>query len=614
MNRQRRRASAKPSGISAAPREATPAALFEAGLRLLQTGQLVEAEKCGRQALAIDSGHADSLHLMGLLCLLSKHFDLAVEWFAQAIQIKSDVADYFFNLAVALQHQGRIDDAIKSYDRGLTLNGDFAEGWYRLAQLLLQQGRRDEASLTIDQAIKTNPRYLEAVNASALLHFDAGSYDAAIARFDQSLQIKPGDPGAFHLRGVARLRLKRFDEAHADIARALELAPDHPEVTTNLGLVLQRTGRHEEAMVYFDRALALKPDLADAFNHRGTSLQDLHRFDEALANFECAVAVKADYADAHWNAALLRLLLGDFAKGWAGREWGRKCKAVGFVDRRFAQPLWLGEEQLKDKTILLHSDEGLGDTIQFSRYAPLVAATGARVILEVQDLLHPLLTGIEGVALCQPKSASRLPDFDLHCPLSSLPLALGTRLETIPPAPALPPPPEALVQTWQARLGPHEKLRVGLVWSGNPAHGNDRNRSIPLRMLSVLLDIDASFVSLQKDPRPDDAAVLRAHPKILDPTEHFTDFVQTAALISCLDLVITVDTSVAHLSGALRRPTWILLPFTPDYRWLLGRDDSPWYPTVRLFRQTAPRDYASVLERVREELNRALPSFGPIGK
>lgn len=611
MNRRRRRDSTKPSGIPPAPREPTPAAFLEAGLRLLRAGQLLEAERCGRQALAIDPAHADSLHLMGLLCLVSKQFDLAVQWFAQAIRIKADVGDYFFNLAVALQHQGRIDDAIKSYDRGLTLKKDFAEGWYKLAQLLLQRDRQVEAGLALDQAIEVKPHYLEAVNTSARLHLEAGNCDLAIARFDQSLQIKPDDPGAFYWRGVARLRLKRFEEAYADIAKALELAPDHPEVTTNLGLALLKLGRQEEAVVYLDRALALEPDRADAFNHRGTALLELHRFDEALASFQSAVTLRPDYAEAHWNAALLRLTLGDFAKGWAGREWGRKCKAVGFVDRQFAQPLWLGERPLEGKTILLHSDEGLGDAIQFSRYAPLVAAAGARVILEVQDALHPLLTGIEGVALCLPKSASPLPDFDLHCPLSSLPLAFGTMLETIPPAPALPHLPEDLVQVWQARLGPREKPRVGLVWSGNPTHSNDRNRSIPLRSLSVILvDIDASFVSLQKDPRPEDAAVLRAQREILDPTEHLTDFVQTAALISCLDLVITVDTSVAHLSGALRRPTWVLLPFTPDYRWLLGRDDSPWYPTVRLFRQTAPRDYASVLKRVREELRRALPALG----
>jgi hypothetical protein len=209
---------------------------------------------------------------------------------------------------------------------------------------------------------------------------------------------------------------------------------------------------------------------------------------------------------------------------------------------------------------LLHSDEGLGDTIQFSRYASLVAEQGARVILEVQTALHGLLSGIEGVSLCLPKSASSLPDFDLHCPLSSLPLAFGTRLETIPSmARYVPAPPAALMQSWEARLGSHDRLRVGLVWSGNPVHLNDHNRSISLQRLSAILDADAIFISLQKDPRPDDRATLLARTDIVDLTEELTSFVETAALISCLDLVITVDTSVAHLAGALGRPTWILL-------------------------------------------------------
>jgi hypothetical protein len=217
------------------------------------------------------------------------------------------------------------------------------------------------------------------------------------------------------------------------------------------------------------------------------------------------------------------------------------------------------------KTILLHSDEGLGDTIQFSRYASLVAGRGARVILE-----------------------------------------------TIPSmARYVPAPPAALVQSWQARLGSHDRLRVGLVWSGNPVHLNDHNRSISLRRLSAILDADASFISLQKDPRPDDKATLLARTDIVDLTEELASFVETAALISCLDLVITVDTSVAHLAGALARPTWILLPYTPDYRWLLDRDDSPWYPTVRLFRQSATREYGSVLERVRAELQALVAAFRP---
>jgi hypothetical protein len=217
--------------------------------------------------------------------------------------------------------------------------------------------------------------------------------------------------------------------------------------------------------------------------------------------------------------------------------------------------------------------------------------------------VYPLLSALSGVSQSFPKSASTLPAFDMHCAMSSLPLAFGTRLDTIPfgilylPAPA-----ESRVQAWQDRLGPHNKLRVGLVWSGNPNHSNDHNRSVPLRTLSRLLDADATFVSLQKDVRPDDAAALRKRSDIIDLTADLTDFVATAALVSCLDLVITVDTSVAHLAGAMGCPTWILLPYTPDYRWLLDRDDSPWYPTVRLFRQTETRDYVTVVDRVRTAL------------
>jgi len=266
--------------------------------------------------------------------------------------------------------------------------------------------------------------------------------------------------------------------------------------------------------------------------------------------------------------------------------------------------MWRGEEEIEGKTILVCADEGLGDTIQFARYAPMLAERGARVILAVQDPLHRLLTGLGGVTQCVPMSASnKWPAFEMHCPISSLPLAFRTRLDTIPSATSyLPPPATSQVQAWEDRLGPHTKLRVGLVWSGSPTNTNDRIRSIPLRTLSGILDVDATFVSLQKDLRSDDREVLRERSEIIDLTGHLTDFAETAALVCCLDLVITVDTSVAHLAGALGRPTWIMLPWTPDYRWLLGREDSPWYPTVRLFRQAETRDYASVIDRVRSEL------------
>jgi tetratricopeptide (TPR) repeat protein len=613
MDRHQRQAFATQSERSSSPTHLdAPEAFFEAGLRLLKAGDLVEAEKCGRQALTLDAGHADSLHLMGLLCFAAKHHDLAVEWFVRAIRQNPDVADYFSSLGTVLRQQGRLDDAIKSFDRALVLKPDRSEAWYELGEILRQQKRHDEALLSFNQALKLDPSYREAVNASALSYFEIGHYEEAMLCFERSLAIDPSQAGAFHWKGICQLRLQRFEGALADCMRAIELAPDSADIINNTGLVLQRLGRNAEALVYFDRATELDPRFALAFNHRGTSLSELRRFDEALASFGRAIALDPEYADAHWNRALLQLLLGDFASGWPAREWGRKSQAVGFVDRGFAKPFWQGDAPVAGKTILLHSDEGLGDTIQFSRYATMVARLGARVILEVQDLVHPLLTAIEDVALCLPKTGTVLPDFDLHSPLSSLPLAFGTRLETIPSmASYLPTPPEARVQAWAERLGTHDKFRVGLVWSGNPAHGNDRNRSMPLATLSSILDVGACFVSLQKDVRSNDRATLSERKEITDLTGELSDFVDTAALLACLDLVITVDTSVAHLAGALGRPTWILLPYTPDYRWLLGRDDSPWYPTVRLFRQGEERDYAAVLIQVRSELQKLVAAFEP---
>jgi hypothetical protein len=273
-------------------------------------------------------------------------------------------------------------------------------------------------------------------------------------------------------------------------------------------------------------------------------------------------------------------------------------------------PMWLGEEPIAGKTILICADEGLGDSIQYARYLPMLAARGARVILVVEPVLCPLLAGIEGVSQCLPKlEGTVLPPYDLHCAINSLPLAFATRLDSIPNKPYLPPPTQDRVQAWEGRLGPHEKLRVGLVWSGNPDQRNDRNRSMSFRTLSRILDVDATFVSLQKQIRPQDAEALRETPDVIDLTKDLTDFAETAALLSCLDLVISVCTSVAHLAAARGRPTWILLSRLADYRWMFDRDDSPWYPSVRLFRQDESRDYAGVLDRVRAELAKLAESF-----
>jgi hypothetical protein len=382
-------------------------------------------------------------------------------------------------------------------------------------------------------------------------------------------------------------------------------------VHNGLGTVLQAFGRNDEALLCFDRALQLRPNYPEALTNRGDVLSELRRFDEALSSFDQAAAINQEYPPARWNSAMLRLQMGDFEAGWAGREWRWKCPELRLIDRQFSQPVWLGDSPIAGKTVLLHSDEGLGDAIHFARYVSMVAALGATVILEVPDALQPLLTDLPGISQCLPKSGGELPPFDLHCPLTSLPLAFKTRLETIPAENSyLPSPAVDRTLRWEDRLGPHDRLRVGLVWSGNPKHKNDYNRSVPLRILSGILDADATFVSLQKDAKSDDKAVLLDRSQIVDLTASLTDFAETAALISCLDLVISVDTSVAHLAGALGQPTWILLPYTPDYRWLLDRDDSPWYPTVRLFRQTETREWPSVLDRVRAELQGLIAGSG----
>jgi tetratricopeptide (TPR) repeat protein len=605
------RAAAQAGDSSSFARKDTPAAWFEAGLRLMQAGELAQAEQCGRSALALDQGHADSLHLMGMLCVASKQYDLAIEWFAMAIRQNPGIADYFCNLATALQRKDRVDEAIRCLDRALTINPDQAEVWYRMGELLQQQKRRDEAVLSFDQALRVKPDYREAANASGLLYFEAKRHEEALARFTRSAEIDPTQAGAYNFISRCQWPLRRFDEALANGHKAYALAPDAPEISKNIGLILQKLERHDEAMEWFDRALSLRPDFTPALNDRSTSLFAQRRIEEAFADLDRAIALDPECADYHWNRALFQLLIGNFDEGWQGREWGRKCALVGFVDRKFEQPRWFGELPIAGKTILLHSDEGLGDTIQYSRYAAKVAALGARVILEIELPLHPLLTGVEGVSLCVPKiEGEPLPDFDLHCPLSGLPLAFRTRLDTIPAARAyLPPLPQSRLREWRDRLGAHDRLRVGLVWSGNPRHGNDRARSTTLATMSAILDPRVHFYSLQKEPRPEDQATLRERSDIIDLTGHLSDFVETAALISCLDLVVTVDTSVAHLSAALGCPTWILLPYTPDYRWLLGRDDSPWYPGVCLFRQDESRDYAKVLVRVREEMEKMIAAF-----
>jgi tetratricopeptide (TPR) repeat protein len=604
MNRRNRRAAAPPSRTSSpkASSNATPAsapALCEAGFGHFRAGRYLDAQIACQQALAADPDHADSLHLMGLLSGQAQNHDLAVEWIARAIR-QDPKAEYLSTLGGTLRQQERFEEALKAYDKAVQLKPEDTSLWINLGSVLFDLARLDEALLAFQHALKLDLRHWDAAYRCGFILEKLTRSAEALTYFDLGDALKPNHAPIVQMRAMSLLKLKRFEEALASGLQAYALDPGRPDTCNNIGATLQSLGRDEEALVWFDKALALKPDYMTVLSNKASSLQQVHRFDEAAATYRYMKTIDPSYALADWDLALINMRAGNFEAGWAGRESRWKAHEVNYP--KFSQPMWLGQENIAGKTILICSDEGLGDSIQFARYLPMVAARGARVILVVADAAYPLLSALPGVSQSFRKSDTVFPPFDMHCATSSLPLAFGTRLDTIPAdIPYLPAPAPDRVQAWEDRLGPRSKLRVGLVWSGNPIHSNDHNRSVPLQKFSGILDVDASFVSLQKGAKPADLEVL-AQTEIIDLTAGLTDFNETAALIRCLDLVITVDTSVAHLAGALGCPTWILLPYTPDYRWLLGRDDSPWYPTMRLFRQSAARDYAEVLDRVRAEL------------
>ena len=432
--------------------------------------------------------------------------------------------------------------------------------------------------------------------------YTAGNFAEAEHLCKAILNAQADHFNALHLLGVIC-----GIQGHAELGleylrKATAINPHSAAACWHMGIALADLRRPEEAVASFDRALELQPDYVEALVNRGNLLQELRRPEDALRSFSRAVELRPGFAIAHYNEGLCRLQIGDFENGWRAHEWRMQVEQLDKAKRDFKPPLWLGEEPLLGKTILLHAEQGLGDTIQFCRYARLVASQGATVLMEVQPWLKSLLTQVEGVNRLF-VFGETLPAFDCHCPLLSLPLAFKTTLESIPPdVPYLGSDPIA-VSKWRSKLSNPTLPRVGLVWSGATTHRNDHNRSIPLANFAWLVSDRVQLVSLQKEVRAADKLVLDERKDIQYLGDDLDDFTDTAALVELMDLVITVDTVVAHLAGAMGKPVWILLPFNPDWRWLLEREDSPWYPTARLFRQPAPGDWNSVIARLKSELD-----------
>jgi tetratricopeptide (TPR) repeat protein len=525
-------------------------------------------------------------------------------------------------IALLLQH--RPAEAIACFERALALRPDHAQAHYHLGIALMQTSRLDDAAAQFERALAIMPDYAQAHVGLGAVRMGQEKLVAALAAFERALAIQPGNIDALNNRGSALRNLKRFADALESYDRVLTIKPDHVEALYNRGNALQGLKRHDEALASFDQALAIRGDYVLALNNRGNSQRILRRYAEALASFDRALAIKPDYAETHWNRSCLQLLLADFAAGWAEYEWRWRTQEFAPWRRDFAAPPWLGETPLDGKTILLHAEQGLGDAIQFLRYLPMVAASGARIVLEVQAPLKALLAGLSGIehAAAIVVRGETLPGFDCHCPLASLPLAFKTRLDTIPATIPYVSESRDRVTKWRERLPESGKRRIGIAWAGNPAFRGDEPRSIGLARFAPLLEHfqekwnpvfrpkmrqrenagGIEFLSLQRDLRQGDRDILRRHPQVVQPGDAIADFADTAALMSLVDLVISSDTSVVHLAGAMGKPVWVLLHTDADWRWLVDRGDSPWYPTARLFRQPKIDDWESVVARVADEL------------
>jgi len=601
MRKNQAKPLSQPPSHAKPPASAAVLAKLRQAVALHQQGQLGPAEVLYREILQTNPRHFDALHGLGVIALQTGHHQIACDLISQAIAINPKQAAAYSNLGNVWLNLNRPEDALACYDRALRLKPDYAEAHNNRGIALQSLNRLEEALTSYGKAVRLQADYAEAHNNRGIVLQRLGRPEEALASHERALRAKPDYADAHYNCGTALQRLQRPEEALACFARAVQFKPDYAEALNNSGVALHELQRSEEALACYAQALRIKPDYAEAHNNSGVAWLALNRPEQALAEYAQALSIKPDYADAHFNAGLALLLTGDFGRGWEECEWRWQSTAFPSPRRDFPQPLWLGKEPLVGKTILLHAEQGLGDTIQFCRYARRVADAGATVLLEAAASLRPLLASLAGVSrLLVP--GEPLPAFDYHCPLLSLPLAFGTELATIPAdIPYLHNDP-AHVQAWRARLGDGALPRVGLVWSGNTGHKNDRNRSIPLAEFGKLACGQAHFISLQKEVREADRAVLEQRPDIAHYGDELADFAETAALVANLDLVISVDTAVAHLAAALGKPVWLLLPANPDWRWLLGRDDSPWYPSMRLFRQPKLGGWESVIQMIAKEL------------
>lgn len=539
-----------------------------------QAGLHNQSNKYADERTAVErllSAEPDSPQALDRLCRLadqSRDYAHAADWLCRSLEKHPEHDRAYAYLGYVMCRLGQWQAGLECYDKAIALHAGQPAYFYE--------------------------------RAAALAHLD--QHDKALPDYERALALDPRFADAHAHYGTSLASLGQPEQAFAAFGRAIALAPRNTAAWVNRANLHLKNQAFESALADYDQAIALQPGHAIAHANRGTALKHLHRLDQARASTERAIALEPGYTDAQFNNALLLLLQGELREGLRLYQQRWHTKAFAPIRRAYAQPLWLGQENIAGQRLLVHNEQGLGDSIQFARFVSLAARQGAHVIYEVEPTLFDLFRSLQGVdTLVRQRQA--LPDFDWYCPVMTLPVALGTTLADVSDGrPYLQASPQRQAK-WARRLGNKAGLRVGLVWSGNPQHQGDTQRSIPLPTLLAALPTGLSYFSLQQVLRPGDAKQIAG----FTPLQHFdgelVDFSDTAALCSQMDLVVAVDTSVAHLAGALGVETYLLLPHTPDWRWMLDRTDSPWYPRMRLLRQTQPGDWVPVLRSLRELLS-----------
>jgi tetratricopeptide (TPR) repeat protein len=574
LNRKQRRASEKQSKqteqknptISQNNYVVKNQELLLSAVNLHQTGKLNEAERIYRRILETEPANPHATHLLGLIAYQVGHFEAAVDLIGAAIELKRNDPAYYSNLGLSLLALGRNEQALGAFDAALAIDPTLLDGHNNRANALYLLERHRDALQAFSVVICLAPDHLQAYyNQGTILH-----------------------------------ALGRFDEALTHFSRGLAVRPDHVIGYNNRGNTLQELGRLREAAQAYQTALCFDPSFELAQSNLGVALQQLGHHQAAFKFFLTAQRINPNYAEAHINESFNWLLLGHYAAGWPKYEWRRHDNRRVLTSNGIAKPQWQGED-ITGRTILLHAEQGYGDSIQFCRYASMVAARGARVIMEVQPALIRLFSGLAGVAHLVAQG-DPLPEFDVHCPMMSLPGIFKSDNETIPSAVPYLTAQSELVRQWRAKL-PDQGPLVGLVWQGNPNYKRDRTRSIPPHYIMALVKtcepLGIRFVCLQKENLG-----ISVEPAMINPMPDVNDFVDTAAIIANLDLVISSDTSVLHLAGAMGAPVWLLNSVVGDWRWQVDRPDSPWYPNMQIFRQKTQGDWQDVFAQVADELGR----------